>query len=313
MKPTLLMAPRLPARFVARLAEQFTLLGPLASSTPAALPPEAREARVLITMGSLTTDAALIDALPALELICCYGTGFEGVDRVHAAARGVRLANAGSANAASVADFAIGAALATTLQIVKGDQFVRAGRWQGNSVERMPMAPGFGGRRLGIYGLGAIGRLIAQRAEVFGVEIAYHNRKPRPDVAYAYHDSLLGLAAWSDILIVAVRAGADNRHAVDADVLKALGPHGHLVNISRGIAIDETALCDALEAGTIAGAALDVFEREPIVPDRLKALGNVILTPHIAANATAAQQAQQAALMANLEAFFAGRPLANEV
>ena len=312
-QPVVLMAMRLPDCFVATLRESYTVLGPLTASTPDALPPEARDARALLTMGSLKTDAALIDALPALELIICYGTGFEGVDVAHARGRGIAVGNAGDANADVVAEYGLALCLATTRQVAAGDRFVRAGSWRGNSVERMPMRPGFAGRRLGIYGLGAIGGRIARLAGVFGVEIGYHNRSARTDVPYTYHDTLAGLAAWADILLVSVRASAENRHAVDAQVLRALGPEGHLVNISRGIAVDQEALCDALEQNVVAGAALDVFENEPNVPDRLKALGNAVLTPHIAANATAAQQAQQRVMLGNLDAFFAGRPLVSRV
>ncbi|UDL93525.1 2-hydroxyacid dehydrogenase [Lichenihabitans sp. PAMC28606] len=298
MNPTILMVPQLPARFVERLKEDYQVLGPLGTAGPGALPLGAAEVRALLTMGTLTTDAALIDALPSLELICCYGTGFEGVDRAHAASRGIAIANAGSANADAVAEYAIGLMLATTRQIASGDRFVRAGSWKGNSVERMPMRAGLSGRRVGIYGLGAIGTRIARLAAGFSVQIGYHNRSARTDVAYLYHDSLIGLAEWADILVVAARAGASNYHAVDARVLAALGPEGHLVNISRGI---------------IGGAALDVFEREPQVPARLKALPNIVLTPHIAANATSAQEAQQSTMLANLAAFFGGKPLVSEV
>ena len=130
---------------------------------------------------------------------------------------------------------------------------------------------------------------------------------------YAYFDSLAGLADWCDILLVSVRASAENRHAVDAEVLKALGPSGYLVNISRGIAIDTEALCDALEANTIAGAALDVFEDEPNVPMRLRALENVVLTPHVAANTVLAQESQQDRMLDNLTAFFDGGPMPGEI
>ncbi|WP_131113999.1 2-hydroxyacid dehydrogenase [Lichenihabitans psoromatis] len=313
MKPTILMVPQLPARFVERLKEDYQVLGPLGTAGPGALPLGAAEVRALLTMGTLTTDAALIDALPSLELICCYGTGFEGVDRAHAASRGIAIANAGSANAGAVAEYAIGLMLATTRQIASGDRFVRAGSWKGNSVERMPMRAGLSGRRVGIYGLGAIGTRIARLAAGFSVQIGYHNRSARTDVPYLYHDSLIGLAEWADILVVAARAGASNYHAVDARVLAALGSEGHLVNISRGIAVDQDAVADALERGVIGGAALDVFEREPEVPARLKALPNIVLTPHIAANATSAQEAQQSTMLANLAAFFDGKPLVSEV
>lgn len=313
MKPTILMVPRMPDALVERLHESYVVLGPMEHSTIDALPAGASEAEALLTMGSLSTDATLIDALPKLRLICCYGTGIEGVDRVHAKARGIVLGNAGEANAASVAEFAMGLVLATARRIPQADRYVRAGRWQGNSVQRMPSVPGLAGRRLGIYGLGAIGSRIARRAEAFEMEVGYHNRSRRSEMPHLHHDTLLGLAAWADILVVSARASADNRHAVDAAVLKALGPSGHLVNISRGIAVDEDALCTALETGVIAGAALDVYENEPHVSDRLKALDNVVLTPHIAAASHSAQAAQQEVMLGNLQAFFAGRPLLSPV
>ncbi|CAM5761054.1 2-hydroxyacid dehydrogenase [Bosea minatitlanensis] len=313
MKPTIVMVPRMPEALVARLRERYTVLGPMERSTPEALPAGAADAEALLTMGSLSTGAALIEALPKLRLICCYGTGVEGVDRARAKARGIALGNAGEANAASVAEFAMGLVLATARRIPQADRFVRAGRWKGNSVERMPAVPGLAGRRLGIYGLGAIGSRIARRAEAFEMEIGYHNRSRRADMPYRYHDSLLGLADWADILVVSARASAENRHAVDAAVLEALGPRGHLVNVSRGIAVDEEALCAALEAGVIAGAGLDVYENEPQISDRLKALDNVVLTPHIAAASDSAQAAQQEVLLGNLRAFFAGEPLPSPV
>lgn len=307
------MAPRMPAALVAQLQERYTLVGPMARGTPDALPDGAQAAQALLTVGTWQTDAALIDALPRLGLICCYGTGIEGVDRAHAKARGIKLSNAADANAVSVAEFAMGLLLASARQIGAADRYVRAGRWQGNSVERMPFVPGLAGSRLGIYGLGAIGARIAGLASAFAMEIGYHNRSRRPDLPYRYHDSLPGLAEWADILIVSVRASIETRHAVNAGVLRALGPRGYLVNISRGIAVDEAALCEALETGAIAGAALDVYEHEPHVPDRLRALDNVVLTPHIAANAETAQAAQQKLLMANLAAFFDGKPLPSGV
>lgn len=313
MKPTLLMAPKMPAGLVARLQQDYVVLGPMERPVPEALPLGAQAARVLLTVGGWRTDAALIDALPHLGLIACYGTGIEGVDQAHAKSRGILLSNAADANADAVAEFAIGLMLASVRQIGKGDRFIRAGRWQGNAIERMPIVPGLRGRRLGIYGLGAIGGRIATIAAALGMEIAYHNRSRRPDLPYRYEGSLTGLAEWSDVLMVAVRASAENRDAVNAEVLKALGPQGHLINISRGIAVDEEALCDALEQGVIAGAGLDVFEVEPHVPDRLKALDNAVLTPHIAAMANSAQAAQQALLLRNLEAFFSGQPLPSGV
>ena len=308
MKPSVLVAARFLPRLLGRLGDHYALHG-LERPEPDAIPPEARDARALITIGGLKTDAALMEALPKLGLIACYGTGHEGVDRAAARARGIVVTHGGDTNSTAVAEFAFGLVIASARGMIRGDRYARAGRWRGDIIERTAITPELAGQRLGIYGLGSIGAKIATRAAAFEMEIGYHNRRPRPDLPYAYHATLLGLADWADILMVAVRADAGNYHAINKQVLAALGPRGHLVNISRGIAVDTAALCDALEAGTIAGAALDVFEREPDIPDRLKGLDNVVLTPHMAAISANAQRAQRDLMFANLEAFFAGRPV----
>lgn len=312
MKPVVLVAARFLPRLLGQMSDHYSLHG-LERPEPDAIRQEAREARALITIGGLTTNAALMDALPKLGLIACYGTGYEGVDRAAARARGIVVTHAGDTNSAAVAEFAMGLVIASARGMIRGDRYVRAGRWRGDIIERTAVTPELAGQRLGVYGLGSIGSKIATRAAAFEMKIGYHNRRPRADVPYLYHPTLIGLAAWANILVVAVRADASNHHAVNAEVLAALGPRGHLVNISRGIAVDTDALCDALEAGTIAGAALDVFEREPNIPERLKGLDNVILTPHMAAISANAQRAQRDIMFANLEAFFAGRPVLTPV
>ncbi|MEZ0302532.1 MAG: 2-hydroxyacid dehydrogenase [Hyphomicrobiaceae bacterium] len=310
MKPTVLVPAGFTKRLLGRLSETYNLMGPLRPEGPNA---QEREARVLITLGSLTTSAALMDSLPNLGLISCFGTGFEGVDLAAARARNIVVSHAGDTNSTAVAEFAMGLVIATARDLVRGDRYARANRWRGDIIERLPIVPGLAGQRLGIYGLGSIGSKLAQRAAAFEMEIGYHNRKPRPGVPYAYHPTLLELATWADILVVAVRADKSNTHAINREVLAALGPRGHLVNISRGIAVDTEALCDALEAGTISGAALDVYENEPSIPDRLKVLDNVVITPHMAAISANAQRAQRDIMFANLEAFFAGRPVLTPV
>ena len=312
MKPTILIAASFPPRLLGRLADHYTIVQ-LEHLEPERLAPQAGEARVLITLGGLETDGALMDALPKLGMISCYGTGFEGVDRTAARARGIVVTHAGDANSTAVAEFAMGLIIATARDMVRGDRYLRRGQWRGDIIERLKMTPGLAGQRLGIYGLGSIGAKIAQRAAAFEMEIGYHNRRRRQGVAYLYHETLVELAKWADILLVAVRADASNRHSVNAPVLAALGPKGHMVNISRGIVVDEVALCDALEAGTIAGAALDVYEHEPNVPERLTRRDNVVLTPHMAAISANAQRAQRDIMFANLEAFFAGRPVLTPV
>jgi len=313
MKPVVLMAPRLPKPLVERLSESYELLGPMETAEVERLPPGAERARALVTLGSLGASDALMAALPELGLILCYGTGFERVDTEAARARGIRVTNAGEANAEMVAEFAMGLTLAAARRIPEGDRHVRTGKWRGNAVERLPLVAGLLGRRMGIYGLGAIGKRVATRAAAFGMEIAYHNRRPAPDVPYAYHDSLESLARWSDVLMVTVRAAAGNRHSVNASILEALGPRGILVNVSRGLVIDEEALCEALEKETINAAALDVYEHEPHVPERLRALNNAVLTPHMGAFAEPSQVAQRKVVADNLAAFFGGGDLSSVV
>jgi lactate dehydrogenase-like 2-hydroxyacid dehydrogenase len=311
MNPTILIAAHVSEFMRGRLAERYVVHGPFGDAGPP--PGEARTTRVLVTLGGLKTDAALMDALPQLGLIACYGTGFEGVDRVAARTRGIVVTHARDTNSVSVAEFAMGLVLASARRIVQGDRDVRGGRWRNDLMESLTLTPELAGQRLGIYGLGSIGSRIAQRAAAFDIQIGYHNRSPRRDVSYLFHPTLIGLATWADILVVSVRAGANNHHAINKEVLAALGPGGHLINVSRGIVVDEMALCDALETGAIAGAGLDVYEHEPNVPERLSRLHNVVLTPHIAAVSLSAQSAQCDLLLANLEAFFAGRPVLTPV
>jgi lactate dehydrogenase-like 2-hydroxyacid dehydrogenase len=168
------------------------------------------------------------------------------------------------------------------------------------------------GRKIGVYGMGEIGRKIAARVAAFETEVGYFSRSQH-DVPYQYFPSLAALAEWCSVLMVAVRAGADTNHAVDADILKKLGKDGYVVNISRGSVIDQQALIAALTDQTIAGAGLDVYAREPHAPDALTALPNVVLSPHIGGHTLESHVAMQDCVMANLDAFFAGRPLPHAV
>lgn len=309
-EPVLLGAP-LPLDFQEILAERYELVGPIFREPLALALAKQRLApiRALVTMGSAPTDRAIFDALPDLGLVVCYGSGYEGVDLAAAAARGIKVAHARGATAASVADFALGLMLAAVRNIASGDRYIRRGLWDLVDGHVLPLSPGLKGRRLGIFGLGAIGLEVARRGEALGMEIAYHNRQRRADVDFPYHPTLLALADWADILVIAVRASAETRHAVGARELSALGPMGYLVNIARGSVIDQAALVEALDARRLAGAGLDVFETEPIVPPELLRHDNVVVTPHIAARSRDAQEAMRQLVVANLAAFFAGEEL----
>lgn len=311
LRPTVLLAIRMPAELTARLAERYEVLGPLGrpfSPRVEALPrADAERVQALVTTGLVDTTRAAIDALPALRAICCLGSGYEGVDLAAARARGIAVTHSPGANAASVADLAMGLLIGSVRKLFGASAYVHSGDWGKKSWPHRG-GRGLTGRRMGIYGLGVIGEKIARRAVAFDMEVAYHNRRPRADVPYAYHASLLDLASWADVLMVAVRADAGNRHAVNADVLQALGSDGHVINIARGSAIDEQALVAALGRGVIAGAGLDVFAHEPNVPEALRAIPNIALTPHIGGDTNEANAATSGMVFANLEAIFGGRP-----
>ncbi|MFS2223172.1 2-hydroxyacid dehydrogenase [Pantoea sp. B65] len=302
------MARMLPAGLVEKLAMHCNLLGPLRVLDGSELPAGAETAEVLLTMSSIVTGRGLIDALPNLKLVICYGSGVEFIDGDYLKQKGITLTNAAGSNAASVAEFAMGQILASCRHILTSDRFLRTGAWQGNSVERYPLVAGLQGRRLGIYGLGEIGAQIARLAQAFHMSVGYHSRTRKPG-DYLYLESLEQLAEWADVLVVAARGTPQNYHVIDAGVLRLLGADGHLINIARGMLVDENALCNALESGQLAGAALDVYEFEPEVSARLLAVKNAILTPHVAANTYLAQQAQQQRMLDNVIRYFAGSPL----
>jgi lactate dehydrogenase-like 2-hydroxyacid dehydrogenase len=199
--------------------------------------------------------------------------------------------------------------LAVTRRLLVADDYVRSGSWAAAkpSPAMRPQA-GMPGRKIGVYGIGEIGRKIAARAAAFETEVGYHSRS-RHDVPYQYFPTLEALAEWCSVLMIAVRAGADTEHAVDVNILKKLGKDGYVVNISRGSVIDEPALIAALTDGTIAGAGLDVFAKEPHAPGALTALPNVVLSPHLGGHTLESHVAMQDCVIANLDAYFAGRPL----
>lgn len=266
------------------------------------------EIRAVLTRGATGLRGDEMAALPALELVCSLGVGFENIDLAAARARGLRVTYGPGANATSVADHAMALLLGAARRLPQADAWVRQGHWSGF------MGPQVSGKRLGILGLGTIGREIARRgAQGFGMTVGYYNRRPRPDCGYAYYDSPRALAEASDFLVVATPGGSETRHLVDAAVLEALGPQGYLVNIARGSVVDTEALIAALAARRIAGAGLDVVEGEPAVPPALFVLDNVVLTPHSAGRSPEAISATVALFLDNATAHFAGRPLLTPV
>ncbi|MDD2049748.1 2-hydroxyacid dehydrogenase [Pseudomonas putida] len=268
----------------------------------------ANEIDAVLTRGPLGLSADEIAALPSLQITCVIGAGYEQVDLAAAAARGITVTNGAGANANAVADHAMALLLAVVRDIPRADASTRRGEW--NRV----ISPSVSGKRLGILGLGAVGLAIAKRAaQGFDMQVNYHNRNPREDVPYRYCDSPLALAQASDFLIVATPGGANTRQLIDAPVLEALGAEGFLVNIARASVVSTADMVQALRSGVIAGAGLDVFDDEPAVADDLKALGNVVLTPHVAGQSPDAAQDTVQLVLKNLQAFFSGEPVLTPV
>ena len=314
MPDKVLIYSRFPKAMMVRIGERFDLMDAAGRPpTEAFTAEQLSRVRALITAGGTPLGAAVLDALPSLRAIVCYGTGYDGVDLAAAAQREIAVGHSPAANAAAVADLAITLMLAVTRRLLPADEFVRNGSWA--AAKPSPLLrpqPGNPGRRVGVYGMGEIGRKIAARVAAFESDVGYFSRRQH-DVPYQYLPSLEALAEWCSVLMIAVRAGADTYHAVDAAILQKLGKDGYVVNISRGSVIDEPALVAALSNHTIAGAGLDVFEKEPHAPDALTAFPSVVLTPHVGGHTIESHVAMQDCVIANLDAFFAGMPLPYEV
>ena len=305
-----LAAAKLSPLYTAQLGAAFRFHDRLHETDPAAFAQVASQIRAVAASGDSKVSAELMARLPALELISVMGVGYDGVDVAAARARGVMVTHTPNVLNDDVADLAIGLMLCAARQLPAADRYVRAGQWLNGP---MPLARKMSGARLGLVGMGRIGQAIAHRALAFGMSIAYHTRSPKPGVPYAYQADLLSLARESDFLVLITPGGAGTRHLVNAAVLQALGPKGILVNVARGSVVDEAALIEALEGGVIGGAALDVFEDEPQVPERLKALPHVVLVPHIGSATGQTRQAMADLAFGNLREHFAGRAVLSPV
>jgi lactate dehydrogenase-like 2-hydroxyacid dehydrogenase len=252
---------------------------------------------------------ALLDKLPKLELVSCFGVGYDGVDVKACTQRKVRVTNTPDVLTGDVADLAIALAIATLRRLVAGDRFVRAGQWLKGAL---PLYDTLGGKTVGIVGMGRIGQAIARRCVACETTVVYHGPRKK-DVPYRYYPDLVAMAKDCDIVIVACPGGEATRNLVDARVIEALGKDGYLVNIARGSVVEEPALVKALVEGKLAGAGLDVFADEPRVPEALFKLDNVVLQPHVGSATTQTRKAMADLVVGNLVEHFAGRKLLTPV
>lgn len=308
--PTLLQITPLHPDAQARLAAHYTLLPMELPAVDAAwLAQHAGEVDGVVTGGHLGVPAALMSALPQLKVIGINGVGYDKIDLDLARSRGVRVANTPDVLTEDVADLAIGLTLSLLRRLPQADAHVRVGRWPAGE---MKLATKLSGKRVGIFGLGRIGRAVAKRFGGFTDAIGYTD-VARQDVPFAFHADMVALAAASDVFVICAAASAATRRVVGAPVFDALGPKGALINVARGSIVDEPALVAALQEGRLGGAALDVFEDEPNVPAPLLAMENVVLTPHIASATNETRQAMGDLMIDNLDAFFAGRAMPTAV
>jgi hydroxypyruvate reductase len=302
-RPRLLLAGNIPLELRRVLAPNYDLVA-RASVVGATAP----IFQVAVTTSMDGADAALMDFLPNLRLIACNGTGLERIDLDAARRRGIAVCNTPDAVTEDTADFAIGLMYAVSRRLVEADRFVRAGLWKEG---KMTPSRRLFDKAVGIVGLGKIGRAIAKRSTALGMRTAYTAMREKSDVPFAYVPTLRQLATQSDLLVMACPGGDATRHLVNSDTLACLGGSGILINVSRGSVVDESALIHALETGAIAGAGLDVFEREPNVDERLFAFENVVLSPHYASTTHETRGAIAEDLRANIEAFFSGKTVRN--
>lgn len=310
-KPGLLVVGVLPEWDLAALAQRFTLhLLYEAPDRTTFLAQHGPAIRAIATKGELGADAAMMDACPDAKIIACYGVGVDAIDLAAARARGVAVTNTPDVLTEEVADMAFALLLATARAIPEGDAYVRSGAWAKQGPMRL--ATRVWGKRIGIVGLGRIGRAIARRAEGFGMAIAYSGRV-RKDVPYAFHPTPAALAPEVDILVVSAAGGAATAGLVDRAAIEALTPGAIFVNVSRGSVVDEAALIAALRSGRIAAAGLDVFHNEPAIDPVFAAFPHVVLSPHQASGTVETRKDMGALMRANLEAHFDGRPLPTPV
>ncbi|GAB6855562.1 2-hydroxyacid dehydrogenase [Asaia astilbis] len=307
-KTDILMIDPMPESFNEQLGAPFRLHQ---FTSLEALGPLAERIEGVSTGGGSGLPRQIMDALPNLKVISVNGVGIDKIDLDECRRRSIRLATAQGVLTEDVADMAMGLMLDAMRGISASDRFVRANRWGRDPV---PNAWSLKGKKIGIAGFGAIGKALAQRAAAFDTTIAYFSSRQQTDTPqYPFYPELRVLAEWADVLVLCVSGGARSYHMIDEDILQALGPDGVLINVARGSVVDEEALLQALQDGTIRGAGLDVFAEEPQVPEAFFSLDNVVLQAHRASATVETRHAMGRLVFDNLAAFFQGKPLLTPV
>ncbi|HSI62433.1 MAG TPA: 2-hydroxyacid dehydrogenase [Candidatus Saccharimonadia bacterium] len=307
MKPEVLLLAPLPDLLLAPLREEFVCHDwHHSKDKDGLLNAHGANIRAIIGAGATTYNPSLMRELPALEIVCVFGVGYDGVPLDYCRQRGIRVTNTPNVLTEDVADIALALVLMTARKLVPASKFLQAGLWTRGSFE-LTTKPG--GKRAGILGLGRIGKAIARRVEAIGMQVGYCCREKQADVPYQYFHSPAEMAAWCHYFIVSCPGGEATKNLVNAQVLFALGSEGTLINIARGTVVDENALISALQGGFIKGAGLDVYVDEPYVPKKLMKMDNVVLLPHVGSGTFETRKAMADLVVGNLKAHFAGKPL----
>ncbi|KAJ6833061.1 putative glyoxylate/hydroxypyruvate reductase HPR3 isoform X2 [Iris pallida] len=311
-KLVLLLRPLFPS-FYSTLSQKFRFLKPWESPLPLGefLSAHARSVRVILCSGPSPVDAETIRSLPRLELVVATGAGVDHVDMDECRRRGIAVTNAGGVFADDSADYAVGLVIDVLRKVSASDRYVRRGLWPASGD--YPLGSKVGGKRVGIVGLGNIGGRVAKRLEAFGCIISYFSRRRKSSVSYKYFSNVRDLAAENDVLIASCALTSETHHIIDREVMSALGKEGIIINIGRGALIDEKELVSCLVKGEIWGAGLDVYENEPLVPEELFQLENVVLSRHVAVLTPDSISDMFQLATGNLEAFFSNRELLSPV
>jgi lactate dehydrogenase-like 2-hydroxyacid dehydrogenase len=261
---------------------------------------------VAVTYNSVRADARTLALFPKLEIVSTFGVGYDHIDVAYARDHNIMVTNTPDVLTEEVADLALGLLIATLREFIKADRYLRSGLWL---TQNFPLSVGsLRDRKVGMVGMGRIGQAIARRLDASRVPVVYHSRKAAAGVAYKHYPDLIEMAKAVDTLVVIVPGGAGTAKMINAEVMKALGPRGVIINVARGTVVDEQALIAALKSGTILAAGLDVFEREPNVPEELRTMQNVVLLPHIGSASVVTRNAMDQLVVDNLKAWFAGKP-----
>ena len=250
-------------------------------------------------------DGNFLQQFPNLEQVSSFGVGYDHIDAKWAGEHGIVVTNTPEVLNEEVADTALGLLLCTVRELPQSERYLRAGKWKDGHYPLTKAT--LRDRTVGMVGMGRIGKAIARRLEAFGVPVVYHSRSQQPDVKYKYYAKLIDMARDVDTLMVIVPGGASTKNMINAEVLKALGPRGVLINMARGSVVDEPALIEALRNRTIYSAGLDVFANEPDVPKELIDMDHIVLFPHLGSSTEATRAAMDQLVVDNILAWATGK------